>query len=736
MNKHTRMLAKTALIFFGLLFLICVWLGRREGGKEIPEGDNMTCRDVEILMNALNVSLPDDMAVGDEEPYLTYSQYISICREIDTEAMRLPDFADRYEPGFFMLKRDWYEAFQIMLAYLDPESSVWATDIFLLKVDTDERKAYTENGALSLAFDYQSPEFEEKVLHSLRVYLLGETLLTVVEDLQQEHELKNVWVTESEEGALECFYHRVSFHADADETVERERIADLVFCDGRVVDAKEKNDKVHGKLLWVSDEKMEIEGCGVYPIADGMEIYRLYGSLETLKRTDLKIGYTDTDYVIDKGKVCACLVSVKEEADMIRVLLKNTAAGSNYYDAVELTVDGENVHIAADDLKKGERRSYRCAALTDRITVNAEGVTKADNEYRGMIECYRSEGGLVLINELPLEEYLYSVVPSEMPASYPPEALKAQAVCARTYAYSYILHAGLPEVGAHVDDTTSYQVYHNISENIASTTAVRETDGMLLTYRNQPARNYYYSTSCGVGTDAGIWKSGSLQDTVYMKSTRLNLGEYEGFSPDSLRDEDVFCRFINSVDEHDLESAEPWYRWTYEVTSIDTDGILKRIMERYAAGPQSVLTQTEGGYYVSQPVEKFGTIRDISIVQRGSGGVADELLIETDRGTYKILAEYNIRYVLCDGKSEAVRQDGNAVVPAVLLPSGFFVIETGKNRDSVIGYTLIGGGYGHGVGMSQNGAKALGMEGADCNQILTYFFAGCELKDIAEITGN
>lgn len=734
MKYNTRMLAKTALIFFGLLFLICVWLGRRVGRKEIPEGDNMTCRDVKILMDALNVSLPDDIAMSDEESFLTYSQYIAICQEINIEATHLPDFADRYEPDFPVLKKDWYEAFQIMLAYLDEESSVWETDIFLLKVDAEEKKAYTENGALSIAYDYQSPEFEENVLHSLKVYTRGETLLTIAEELLREHELKNVWVTESEEGFLECFYHRTSFRAMADEIVERERIVDLTFRDGRAVKAEEKNDKVHGKLLWVSDKKMEIEGCGIYKIADGMEIYKLYGNLETLKRTDLKIGYSDTDYVIEKGKVCACLVSEKEEADMIRVLLKNTVSGSDYYDAVELTVDGETVRIEADDLKMGERRSYRCAALTDKITVNAEGVTKADNEYRGTIECYRSEGGMVLINELPLEEYLYSVVPSEMPASYPPEALKAQAVCARTYAYLYILHAGLPEIGAHVDDTTSYQVYHNISENAATTTAVKETDGMLLTYQGEPAQNYYYSTSCGVGTDAGIWKSGGIQDTVYMQSTRLNLNEYEDFSSDSMRDEDVFYRFITSADEHDLESDEPWYRWTYEVASIDTDGMLMRMKERYAASPQSVLTQTEGDYYVSQPVEKLGTVRDISIVGRGSGGVADELAIETDTGKYKILAEYNIRYVLCDGKSETVRQDGSTVIPAVILPSGFFVIETGKNRDSVIGYTLIGGGYGHGVGMSQNGAKALGEEGADCGRILTYFFTGCELKNIAEIT--
>ena len=743
MKYDTRLLAKTALIFFGLLFLVCIWLGRREHISEAPKGDKITCRDVGILMDVFDIPLPDSMA-SDSGVYLTYGQYMELCERLDADGMRLPDYADRYEQDSPVLKEDWYNAFRIMLAYLDTESSVWETEVFVLRIDGEQKEVYAQNAALSTVYRYHSPEFEENVLRSLVVYMRGEDLLTVVEVIPGEHELKNVWVTESASDGLECFYHKTAFCAQTDQSVERECVADLAFRDGRIIRAKPKNKKVHGKLLWISDEEMEIEGCGVYPIDEDMEIYKLYGSLETLGRNDLKIGYADTDYVIDRGEVCACLVSEKEEADRIRVLLKNTADNSNYYDAVELIVDGETIWIEADDLKTGERRSYRCAALTDRITVNAVGVTKADNAYRGTIECYRGKDGIVLINELPLEEYLYAVVPSEMPASYPAEALKAQAICARTYAYRYILHAGLPEMGAHVDDTTSYQVYHNIAENAATTTAVKETDGVLLTYEGSPAQNYYYSTSCGVGTDAGIWKAGGAEDIVYMQAERLNTdihdinassdGSKEAEEIDALREEDHFRAFITSVDENDLECTEPWYRWTYTVESIDAVGMLGRLQSRYAASPESVLTKAEGDYYVSEPIEKLGSIRDISIARRGPGGVADELLIETDTGIYKVVAEYNIRYVLCDRTSEVLKQDGSAVIPTSILPSGFFVIDTGNHQENMVGYTLIGGGYGHGVGMSQNGAKALGQEGADCEQILTYFFAGCELNEITAST--
>ena len=65
-----------------------------------------------------------------------------------------------------------------------------------------------------------------------------------------------------------------------------------------------------------------------------------------------------------------------------------------------------------------------------------------------------------------------------------------------------------------------------------------------------------------------------------------------------------------------------------------------------------------------------------------------------------------------------------------LLPSGFFVLETGKQGENVVGYSLSGGGFGHGVGMSQNGAKHMAMEGYTAEEILKFFFGECVIKTI------
>ena len=67
--------------------------------------------------------------------------------------------------------------------------------------------------------------------------------------------------------------------------------------------------------------------------------------------------------------------------------------------------------------------------------------------------------------------------------------------------------------------------------------------------------------------------------------------------------------------------------------------------------------------------------------KRGPGGIADELVIQTKENTYKVISEHNIRYVLNNGESKVVRQDGSEIAAPNLLPSGFFVIETVEEKE-------------------------------------------------------
>ncbi len=587
--------------------------------------------------------------------------------------------------------------------------------------------------------------------------------------------LKNVWITDAEADRITIFRDgekETFFLAAETEGLDpflapeqmREQLADVELTDEQVSAVILKTDKFTGRVLSADANGIEIEGMGRIPLAEDYKGYRLYRELTMCTFADLTFGYANADFVRENGVICGILLARETNMEDIRVLIKTSDYADILHTEVALTADsdflmqygsGENIQeelfskgdkITIDMDSKyfvGERIRIAPAVLTGRIQLLSVNRSQGTPSYRGHIELLRTAEGIAVVNELPLEEYLFSVVPSEMPASYPLEALKAQAICARTYAYGHMLRAGYPRYGAHVDDSTSYQVYNNITEADSTTTAVKETYGqMIMTDEGTVADTYYYSTSCGVGTTAGIWKTAEAQALDYLKSSRLSqenpvqtddgtaaAGSAEitaETTAEELCEEETFRDFITQTHAEDYEAQEGWYRWTYTVKEIDTDRMLETLKKRYEANGKLILTLKDGDYS-SQSIKAFSKVTGITIVKRGPGGVADELVIATDKGTYKIISEYNIRAVLCDGVTGVVRQDGSEVSMPTLLPSAFFVIEPSNDKKNVVGYNIIGGGFGHGVGMSQNGAKNMALQGLGAEQILNFFYEGCEI---------
>lgn len=597
--------------------------------------------------------------------------------------------------------------------------------------------------------------------------------------------LYNVWIVEEDEEGIVVFcdglQERYSFALAEDaldaedpdgqklyyqpESALREQVVDVQLTDGVVTSVNVKSEKINGRILSAGEDYVEVEGYGRLLLSTNYRGYRLYGSLEMCTVRDIPFGYNFTDLCLENGEICAILIAKEEAMENIRVLIKTADYGGRFHQNLTLTADtdfsivygeygsqnterhsaGEEITFTMDDVYfQGERVWVVPDVLTGKITLKNVSRSQGIPSYRGQMELLNAEEGIVVINELPLEEYLYSVVPSEMPSGYPPEALKAQAICARTYAYGHMKQAGYPQYGAHVDDSSSYQVYNNILEQKSTTTAVKDTYGQLLfTANDELAETYYYSTSCGVGSDASVWKTLIPPDLPYLKAKSLSrtaLAETvsalaEGVElPENdigvrFQKESAFADFITSVNADDFESQEGWYRWQYSVEKLDSSHMAQVLQKRYAANSRLVLTWKDGEY-VSQEIEEIGDIKDIYVEKRGSGGVAEELIIEAEKGKYKVISEHNIRYVLNDGSSKILRQDGSRVSSPSLLPSGFFVISTGKESGNVVAYTLSGGGFGHGVGMSQNGAKQMAASGFQCGEILSFFFEYCELKSI------
>lgn len=351
--------------------------------------------------------------------------------------------------------------------------------------------------------------------------------------------------------------------------------------------------------------------------------------------------------------------------------------------------------------------------------------------YYGRLEITLENAGFLVVNVLPLEKYLCGVVPSEMPASYQTEALKTQAILARTYAYKYLIEPAYPEFGAHVDDSIGFQVYGNIDSSAAASAAVADTAGILLFSDRSLAEVYYYSTSCGYGTDGTAWGG---EGQTYLQGLRIGPGVLqntdgsisgeaaEQYYLELLKDEQAFRNMITDPFVQGYEAEESWYRWSACNIEAESQAILNRMKERYAANPNVVLTQNKNGEFVSKAVKELGDIKSIRIDERGTGGICQSMIIEGSERTYKVLLEYNIRYVLNGNGTTVTRADGSTAFCSTLLPSGFFYLDTVQLRKNVISYSIYGGGYGHGVGMSQNGANRMAQEGFSCEEILQKFF--------------
>ncbi len=445
-----------------------------------------------------------------------------------------------------------------------------------------------------------------------------------------------------------------------------------------------------------------------------------------------------------------------EESPDIRVILQAGEYEGLYHAEVNVTFPAggyvltcENNHWEKHVVKAGEKVTIGCGGgydfsiAQDRLialvsseenkplVVNSIQRNREVCSYYGRLEVTLEPAGLMLINALSLETYLCSVVPSEMPASYEEEALKAQAILARTYAYKYLIEPAYPEFQAHVDDSIAFQVYGNIDNNATTSKAVADTAGVLLFSDRSLAEVYYYSTSCGYGTDGTAWGG---EGQPYLQATRIGPGVLqntdgtlsgeaaEQYYLDALRGEQTFRNMIVKPFVSGYEAEEPWYRWSAAEVPVEAEVLLSRMKERYNANPNIILTKNKKGEFVSKAVQGLGDVKSIKIEERGMGGVCKSLIIEGTEHTYKVLLEYNIRYVLNGAGTTVIRSDGTEANCSTLLPSGFFYLDTVHFGQNVISYNIYGGGYGHGVGMSQNGANRMAKQGFSCQQILEHFF--------------
>ena len=734
---------------------------------EVNEGLNMEAQSaVQKLLQQLKEKQ------NQEEGYLSYDELIAITNYFPIETTEM--FNDYRDVDWYIGLEDWNQFVEILVREYGNDQITLQEKLILATsemVTNEEHVPIADNQILT------DTGIAENEFWNIQTYLFsksksvcyGNRILTITGFADSKGIVENVYMADRAGSTMHFFWngHHITYPVDVFDKIPENyenttvigKITDIALDKGNVYLEKEKDEYVHGKLMQVSEDSIEIEGYGMYPIAPNMQIYKLYGELESMDKEELRIGYSFTDFVIEDGKIAACLVMKEEDMEYIRVLLKNSDLAGIYHDSFLAYCDkdceiiiyqngaeadriavkqGERFTLDAKDLKgENDRIKVVPSVLSGKTTVESINRNQGIPSYLGTLEITKEEEGLIIINEVLLEDYLCKVVPSEMPASYPKEALMAQAVCARTYAYGKMLNAGLPSLGAHVDDSAGFQVYNNIDEQATATEAVKATHDTIAVYDNKPIGAYYYSTSCGMGTDTGVWHSGA-DSPMYLKAQEIgSSGNTEDvlftdsyMSPQELTKEENFSEWIKDVKDSHYESQEGWYRWTYEVNKLDVVHMEEMLKKRYNSNPNMILTQNNDGEFESKEIEKLGEIKEIEITKRLDGGVADELIITGTKTTVKVISELNIRYVLSDGVTKVKRQTGDEADASSMLPSAYFVIETEKEDERVSGYKIFGGGFGHGVGMSQNGAKNMALNGMTYDEIILFYYPGVTLKNL------
>lgn len=740
--KRKRRLYATICLFFGLVLLLLLILFQKLKNRTYDTtvwSENYVA--VDEVKQELSFGVYEDIDwdvwfLPYHRNYLTGEMLTQLL-----EQLGLSDYieqTDRISKRTVVTHEQWDSVYGQILKSLDMKQEV-QTDT-LLVVDrieaADGLVLITNNGDYTTAL----PDSYFENWKAYEIYRIDGICVGVRGAFKEEQEIPNVYVKNITDGTVSFLFSGASYEKTGmqPELEVKPGVCDLIFKDGELSGIRRKQDTIEGDMISYDEDTIEIRGYGKIRHSGKLPVYRTYGDVTEKSISDVVLGNMVLEYVTAGDEVCAILIREPASIQSIRVLLL-AEDGTKFHSDVYLKSDtdasavlgeetwtaeaGEVLHITGELTAGGEVFSLTPEGSGKTYLCDADG-NLLSNGYYGVMEVRAYEDGYTLVNQLPFEQYLYAVVPSEMPVSYAPEALKAQAVCARSYAYIQLLKGSLAAFGAHMDDSTSYQVYNKVAETEESIQAVDETHGQVLAYEGNVLEAYYFSTSAGYTDTSAVWNDAGNPSYGYLHKFCLNMEEYDG----NLADEDGFRTYIQSTPDG-YDSDVRYYRWQITADYSDkTDAVNQILTERKKASPETISYLKKDGKTEAEKLSDFGSLKKISVEERSDSGCILTLKITYKRGVVLVKTEYNIRKILGVGALTLTFSDGSEGTPSALLPSAFTTVE--KQKDGT--YLLSGGGYGHGLGMSQNGANGMAKAGMSYQEILRSFYQNIEITDMEE----
>lgn len=665
---------------------------------------------------------------------LTYGQLSEVLKQLSVQ--QYIDYQKKF--SWKIVSRPlWDQIYKQVLDLLDTNHQVSDVGLVFLTDEgqEDSGERLTQKGYFQVAEGVDYFQYYDMY----QVYVKEERIIGISSVCEETLTLENVFIHNTENEKAEVLYQKQKLSLDIEGLKERitDTICDMEWKDHKVTAVYKKEDKISGKVLSFDEKKIEISGYGSLTHTGKLKVYKTYGTVEELDESKLVIGNLQADFVVAKKQVCGIILKEPAAIENIRVLLLNPE-GSVYHGEPLLVADVDGTITIGKKEKKlkagkvikaakflGEKVDYVKISLNDengRIYFSDKKGNHTSLGYRGTMEIREYPEGYGVVNELSLEQYLYGVVPSEMPASYERAALCTQAVCARSYACIHLMRGDYAAFGAHVDDSTNYQVYNKQAEDENTTLAVDDTIGEVVKYQGEVAETYFFSTSCGYTADMGVWDVEPTEANAYLQGICL---VSDGSEPD-ISNEDKFTEFIKNQEIEAFDSESPLFRWHAELLLPEKAEIINTaIAARFQATSENVqITKEDGTAGTEADLAAFGAPKNISVEERCASGAVKRLCITYEKGNVVLISEYNIRYVLGKAVTGLVGKDGQPI-EMELLPSAYCALIPVEK-----GYVLYGGGYGHGIGMCQNGANGMAKSGMNYVDILTKFYHDITIENI------
>ncbi|MGD1716659.1 SpoIID/LytB domain-containing protein [Dapis sp. BLCC M172] len=325
---------------------------------------------------------------------------------------------------------------------------------------------------------------------------------------------------------------------------------------------------------------------------------------------------------------------------------------------------------------------------------NQDTAISEERRYAGSLKLQpNAYGTYTLVNNVPIETYIRGVVPHELGAWPPKASLEAQAILARTYALRNLHRFAADNYELCAD--THCQVYKGLDVYPETDAAVTATRGKVLTYEDELIDAVYFAVSGGVTADFNDLWNGT--ERPYLQPVVDAPNNIWDLSTNSLASEQNFRKFMNLTKGF---NEEGWieFRWR-EVVSLP--GIVSYL--------KSYFRQK------NSPFAQFEIIKKVEVTERSPSGRVLKMNVETDLGMIQL------------NKDEVQ----NAFwVPWSTL---FYLDPIYKPDQTLWGYAFVGGGFGHGVGLSQKGAIKLAELGWTSDRILSFYFPGTTVLPLSEL---